>query len=555
MHATSAFRWSLALAPLLAVACSDATPPTVTPDAGLTPPPATVTFSPPEPVLRRLTQAQYVNAIHDLLGDDLLVSRPMEPDVPLDGSISVGAASTSISPRGVEQYEALAYDLAEQLLRTGARRARAVSCAPTATVDAVCAETFVRTTGRRLWRRPLTDAEAAALVTLAGNAATTLNDFHRGLEYALSAMLQSPLFLFRVEIAEPVTGAEVARFSPYSLAARLAFFLWNGPADDDLLAAAADGRLSTDEGLRAEVTRMVASPKLNRGLRAFVTEWLGLQRLDSVTKDPMVYTSFSSDVPAAAREETLSLAEHLAITRDADFREIITTREIFVNRRLASIYNVRAPSQTRPDGFGLTTLPEDSPRRGLLGHVSMLALAAHPVSTSPTLRGKFIRESLLCNEVPMPPVNVNTALPEPATGLRTMRERLLRHQADPTCRSCHALLDPIGLALENFDGIGSYRADDHGAAIDASGNLDGVAYRDARGLTQTIHDSTAFPRCMTTRLYRFAYGRHESDGEEAEVSRLAQDFAYGGYRLRRLMSSIATSAAFRRADSAAGRQP
>lgn len=155
----------------------------------------------------------------------------------------------------------------------------------------------------------------------------------------------------------------------------------------------------------------------------------------------------------------------------------------------------------------------------------------------------------------MPPVNVNTALPEPTTGLRTMRERLLRHQVDPTCRSCHALLDPIGLALENFDGIGAYRADDHGAAIDASGNLDGVAYRDSRGLTQTLHDSPSFPRCMTTRLYRFAYGRHESDGEEAEVGRLTQDFAYGGYRLRRLMSSIATSAAFRRADSTAGRQP
>ncbi len=555
MHATSASRWSLALAPILAVACSDATPPTVTPDAGVTPPPSTVTFNPPEPVLRRLTQAQYVNAIHDLLGDDLLVSRPMEPDVSLGGSISVGAAGTSISPRGVEQYEALAYDLAEQLLRTGARRARAVSCTPMAIVDATCAETFVRATGRRLWRRPLTDAESTALVTLAGNAAMTLNDFHRGLEYALSAMLQSPLFLFRVEIAEPATGADVARFSPYSLAARLAFFLWNGPADDDLLAAAADGRLSTDEGVSAEVTRMVASPKLNRGLRAFVTEWLGLQRLDAVTKDPMVYTSFSSDVPAAAREETLSLAEHLAVTRDADFRDIITTREIFVNRRLASIYNVRAPSQMRPDGFGLTTLPEDSPRRGLLGHVSMLALAAHPVSTSPTLRGKFIRESLLCNEVPMPPVNVNTALPEPTTGLRTMRERLLRHQVDPTCRSCHALLDPIGLALENFDGIGAYRTNDHGAAIDASGNLDGVAYGDSRGLTQTLHDSPAFPRCISTRLYRFAYGRHESDGEEAEVGRLAQDFAYGGYRLRRLMSSIAVSPAFRRADSTAGRQP
>jgi hypothetical protein len=546
---TSAYRWSFAFAPILAVACSDApSTPTVTPDAGVAQPPSAVPYTPPAPVLRRLTQAQYVNAVHDLLGDDLLVSRPMEPDVELSRSISAGASGTSISPRGVEQYEALSYDLAEQLLRNEARRARAVTCAPVATVDPACAETFVRATGRRLWRRPLADAEVTALVTLAANAATTLGDFHRGLEYALSAMLQSPHFLFRAELAEPAAAAEPARFSAYSLAARLSFFLWNAPPDDALLAAAAAGRLATDDGVRAEVERLVASPRLARGLRAFVTEWLGLQHLDTVSKDPMVFTSFSNDVPAAAREETLSLAEHLALTRDGDFRDLLTTRETFVNRRLASIYNVRAPLQTRADGFGLVTIPDDSPRRGLLGHVSILALAAHPTSTSPTLRGKFIREALLCNEVPMPPVNVNTALPEPAAGLRTMRERLSRHQADPSCRSCHTLLDPIGLALEHFNGIGSWRPTDVGAAIDASGSLDGVSYRDALGLGQTIHDAPGFPRCVTTRLYRFAYGRHETDGEEAEVSRLAQDFAYGGYRLRRLMSQIATSAAFRRAD-------
>lgn len=547
-------RWSFAIAPLLAVACNDAAP-AATPDAGVARPPESVAFTPPEPVLRRLTRAQYINSVHDVLGDDLLVSRPTEPDLPLSGSIAVGAATTSISPRGVEQYEALAFDLAEQLLRNETRRARAVTCTPSATVDATCADRFLRDTGRRLWRRPLTDAEATALVALAGDAAMTLNDFHRGLEYALSAMLQSPNFLFRTELPEAPAGGQPAQFSPYSLASRLAYFLWNGPADDALLAAAADGRLATDEGLRAEVERMVASPKLSRGLRAFVSEWLGLQRLDDVSKDPTIFPSFSADVPAAAREETLSLAEHLALTRDADFRDIVTTRETFLNRRLASIYNVRAPSEVRADGFGLTTLPDDSPRRGLLGQVSVLALAAHPVSTSPTLRGKFIREALLCNEIPMPPVDVNTALPEPSASLRTMRERLQRHQAVASCRSCHILLDPIGLALEHFDGMGRYRRTDNGAPLDPSGSLDGVSYADANGLAQAVHDARDFPRCITTRLYRYAYGHHEEDGEEAEIRRLNQDFAYGGYRLRRLMSSIATSPAFRRADGTTGSTP
>ncbi len=552
----SASPWILALSTVLSAACGDVG--SVTVDAGATqatPPPDSVPFSPPAPVLRRLTQAQYANVVHDVLGDGVVLAQRMEPDVTLDGSTSVGAATTSISARGVEQYESIAYDVARQLLGAGPLRAAATPCTPAGPTDDACAERFVRQTGLHLWRRPVTDDEAHTLVTVANASATALNDFYAGLQFALSAMLQSPNFLFRTELGDGAAMGPTAQFSPYPLASRLAFFLWNGPPDDALLAAAADGSLATDAGLQAQVDRMLLSPKLNRGLRAFVTEWLSLQNLDAVSKDAVVFPSFSADTPLAAREETLSLAEHLALTTDADFRDIVTTRQTFLNRRLASIYNVRAPAATRADGFGLATLPDTSPRRGILGHVSILSQFAHPTTSSPTLRGKFVRSALLCNQIPMPPVNVNTALPVISPTVRTMRDRLIQHQANPTCRACHALLDPIGLGLEHFDGIGRYRSVDNGAAIDASGNLDGAPFSDSASLAQVIHDDVSFPRCITTRLYRFAYGRTEGDGEEAEISRLTQAFAYRGYRLRALMSTIATSTAFRRADGATGSHP
>lgn len=499
-------------------------------------------YTPPAAVLRRLTQEQYATAVHDLLGESVLVSRSLEPDTRVAGSFSVGAAQTALSSRGVEQYQSRAYEVAEQVLRDPARRAAVMPCAPTGEADRACAETAVRALGRRLWRRPLTQDEVTAVAAVGLDAASTLHDFHRGMEYALAALLTSPEFLYRVELGAPdASDPSRWRFTPHELASRLSFFLWNGPPDEALLTAADDGTLATDAGLRAQVRRMLDDARARRGLRAFVSDWLQLDRLDDLQKDGAVFTSYSADVAPAAREETLRGFERLVFDRDVDVRDVMTTRETFVNRKLASIYNVRAPSLT---DFALTTLPASGPRVGLLGQTSVLALYAHPTSTSPTLRGRFVRETLLCQTIDLPPVNVNTALPEPSPQLRTLRERLTQHRADPSCAGCHARLDNIGYGFENFDGIGRYRVTENGAMINAAGDLDGGFFTDLPGLARQVHDHPDLPRCVVRRVYRWAYGRVEGAGEAREVARLGAVFEADGYRLRALLEAVATSPAF-----------
>ncbi|MFO0602444.1 MAG: DUF1592 domain-containing protein [Polyangiales bacterium] len=548
-------RFAAAALVALALGCDEPAPAA---DAGLDaqspPPPAFV----PEPVtLRRLTQSQYANALHDLFGDAVIVPRALEPDTDREGSRAVGASETSISPRGTEQYQDAAYAVAEQVLRDPARRAAAVPCTPAGPGDAVCAASFVRAAGRRVWRRPLTEDEVGRIAAVVTRAGTTLMDFHRGAEYGLAALLQAPDFLFRAELGADAAGrAGERRYAGHELAARLSFFLWDSTPDDALLDAAQSGALDTPAGLEREVDRMLASPKARRGLRAFVTDWLQLAKLDSLSKDATIFPSFSADLGASAREEVLRNAEAITFDRPGDFRDFFTSRETFVNRRLAAIYGVQFPvREASATQFERVTLPGSTPRRGFLGSVAFLALEAHPVSTSPTLRGRFVRETLLCNDIPMPPVNVNTAIPAPSTQLRTLRQRLAAHVEVASCRGCHSFIDPPGLAFEHFDGIGRFRATDNGAAIDASGTLDGRSYRDAGEFAAIVRDHWQLPECIVKRAYRHAWGQVETAAQREETQRLQERFAASGYQLRALMREVALGDNFRRAAPPAAATP
>jgi hypothetical protein len=195
----------------------------------------------------------------------------------------------------------------------------------------------------------------------------------------------------------------------------------------------------------------------------------------------------------------------------------------------------------------MVTFDAGSPRAGLLGQISILALYAHPVATSPTLRGKFIRERLLCDPVPHPPVGVNTAIPEPSPDALTLRSRLLAHQEVEYCATCHRRLDGIGLGLEAFDGLGRFRDLENGVPIDASGDVDGRPFRDAIQLGQTIHDDPRFAECVVRQAYRVATGHIETEGEAGTLRDLWIDFATHGYSLRHLVEAIVVSDAFRRA--------
>lgn len=529
---------------LLVIALLAASVPSCADDERPAGPSGPVVFPDPVPArgaLSRLTRSQYRNVVAELFGPTVVVPSALEPDLPMEGSAALGAANASISRRGVEQYERAAYAIAEQAMEPGPVRDALVPCAPAAPGDAACAAEVLAPLARRAWRRPITEGELDALVAVAVNAAATLGDFYDGLEYAIAAVLTSPDMLYRPALGTdaPMGGA----LTDVELASRLSFFLWDTLPDEPLLQAAEAGTLAGD-GLTEEVDRMLADERLRQGMRAFVSDWLSLDRLSDLTKDSTIFRAASPELGPAAREETLLFFEHLFLTSEAPLHEMFTSRTTFVNRRLAAIYEVEAPLR---DGFGMVTLPENDERRGVLGQVSVLALHAHAVSTSPTLRGRFIRETLLCTTVPAPPVNVNTAIPEPSTEARTLRERLASHREVSFCASCHALLDPIGLGLEHFDGVGAWRELDNGAAIDATGDLDGRSFEDFRELADALARHPDVRPCFVRRVFRYATGRPDDADDFGAIAELSQALEDGGDRYRALLRAIATSPVFRTA--------
>jgi hypothetical protein len=492
----------------------------------------------PAPALRRLTQAQYRNAVHDVLGADIVIPTGLEPDEAAGGLFSIGAAATTISPRGVEQYEAAAYQIADQVTAEPDRRAQLVPCTPASTRDDACAKTALEASGRRLWRRPLSEAELATHVEIAGRAAETLGDFYEGLEFGLATQLQSPAFLFRAELGAPASGGR--DYDDWELAARLSFFLWNTTPDDTLLTAAAAGDL-TGDGYEAQVDRMLSDPRARQGVRNLFTEQLQLYNLDTLTKDPLIYLHMSADVGPSAREQTLADIEQIVFDNE-DWRTFYTSRRTHLNRKLAALYDVRAPAR---DGFGVTELPEEGPRAGFLGQVSFLALAAHPTSSSATLRGKFVQQVLLCNPIPAPPANVNTMIPEPSPDAPTLRDRVRIHLTDPFCASCHRITDPIGLGFEHFDGLGSYRAADDGATLDVSGELEGKPFNGAVEIGHLISEHPKLAPCLARTVYQYANGRVATDEEDALIEWYAAGFAGDDDHVLALLRDIATSQAFR----------
>lgn len=493
------------------------------------------------PVLKRLTRTQYENTLHDLLGAGILVPDDLEPDAASNGLLLLGGTVNSLSAVGVEQYESAAFDVAHRALVDPTAHAALVACTA---MDEACTRATLGTFGRRAWRRPLTPEELDRITAIATTAGTTLGTWDEGLEFGLAAIVESPFFLYRVEMGEDdpdVPGGR--RYTSWEMATRLSFFLWDTTPDDTLLAAAEAGDLVTDAGLDAQVDRMLADPRAHQGVRAFFDEMLTLYQLEDLSKDPALFVHMSEHVGPSARQETLALAEWLAFDEDADYRDFYTTTTTFLDTKLAAIYAVPAPSVS---GSARTELPEDGGRRGFLGQVSFLALQAHPTSTSPTLRGMFVREVLLCTPLALPPANVDTSIPASSADEPTMRDRLEVHVSDPSCAACHLMTDPIGLGFETFDGLGGSRDAENGYPIDPSGDLDGVAFSDALDFAGVLHEHARLGPCFAETMYQYGTGHATPDAEAELVDWHARGFAENGYRIQWLLGDIVASPAFRR---------
>ena len=538
----------------------------VPPEPDLPPPP----FAPAPAQLLRLTAEQFDNVVHDLYGDDVVSALPLEPDVRLAGFFAVGAGVDSISESGVNQYEAQALSIGEQVMTAGPARDALFDCTPSGTTDDACARAFITRHGRMTYRRSLTEAEITRFVTLAREAATVRGDFHAGLSLVVAAQLQSPNFLYRRELGEALPSTEgqpegYRELRGTELASRLSFFPWNTTPDADLLDAAESGALDTTEGLEAEVRRMVDDPRTRRAVRSFFSEMLQLDRLSNLSKDRNAFLHYSPAVGPAAREETLLTIEDHVFGQDADYRDLMTTRTTFIDRTLAAIYEVPAPTR---EGYGRYEHSATGMRRGLLGQLSFLALHAHATRSSPTLRGRFVRINLLCTEVPPPPANVAVDLSETDATL-SIRDQLWEHRENPVCASCHELMDPIGLGFENFDGLGQFRdvdwrltfgpdgdvvRDDNGDRVlargpelDVTGELDGVPFETPIELTDALRNHPDLPTCLTRSVYRYATGHEELRSEAAQLVALGESFADSGYRVKELLVQVALSEGFRRA--------
>jgi hypothetical protein len=502
----------------------------------------------PVPALRKLTIAELTNSIHDLLGSSAPVPAQLEPDQQLDGFRSVSASVVAVSPMGVSQYETAINGAAQYAFSSAAQAATVLSCLPASATDTACPLSQVLGAfGRRAFRRTLTAADLTRYASVATDIAKEPGgSILVGLKYAVSAILQSPEFLYRVELGAP-SSADGGRnkYTDFEMASRLASLLWVSVPDDALMTAAASGSLSTPAGVLAQAKTMLASPKAHQSIANFANDLYGMDPssgtpLTTTFKDPAFYPNWTKTLPVAMQQELLMRVDDVAFT--GDYLSLYDSATVFVNNELAKIYGL---PQAATDGFRKATLPAGSPRVGLLGAGAILASNGLPQRSSPTLRGRFVAEQLLCKVVPPPPPNVNTNVLDMLPAGSSVKATLEAHRQSAACASCHALMDPVGLGLENFDSVGTYRTTDNNVPIDATGALDGMAFQDEASMAKVLRNHPQAAACFVGKLYEQAQGREPLPVDAPVVASLSKQFETSGHRADQLLLDIASSDAFR----------
>ena len=428
-------------------------------------------------------------------------------------------------------------------------RRRIFSCRPLDASPAAeigCARDMLATLARRAYQRPLTDADVELLLGFYREGRAT-GDFEAGIEMALRRLLVSPEFLFRVE-RDPLNenGDEPDRpyhISDLELASRLSFFLWSSIADDELLDVAANGSLRDPGVLESQVWRMLADTRAETLVTNFAAQWLYLRNLPAVSPDFIAFPDFDDTLRRALRRETELFFESI-VREDRSALDLLTANYTFLNELLAKHYDI---PNIYGSHFRRITLPPESPRGGLLGQGSILAVTAYATRTSPVVRGKWVLENLLGTPPPPPPPNVPPLSEETSDAVLSMRERMGQHRRNPVCASCHAIMDPVGLSLENFDAIGRWRTLTDGfAPIDASGRFpDGAPFVGVSGLKQAIlNRSDQFVRTLTEKLLTYALGRAMEYYDEPAVRAIERAAAHDDYRFSSLILGIVKSTPF-----------
>jgi hypothetical protein len=414
-------------------------------------------------------------------------------------------------------------------------------CRPAGAVEEpACARKILGTLARRAYRRPVDNADLEILLRFYDDGRKA-GSFETGIEAALRRLLVSPQLLFRVE-RDPVTGPEVYRISELELASRLSFFLWSSSPDDDLLDAAARGTLRNPATLRQQVRRMLADPRIHALTSNFAGQWLYLRNLPAATPNDVMFPYFGENLRQDFQKETELFFEAL-LRENRSVTDVLTADFTFVNERLAKHYGIRNVYGSR---FRRVHI-DDPDRRGLLGQGSFLTVTSHPDRTSVVGRGKWILENLLGSPPPPPPPNV-PALPENTGGgpTETLRARMAQHRANPVCAGCHARMDPLGFALENFDATGRWRSHEGFQTIDASAALpNGAQFEGPVGLRDWLMgQSQQIVMTVTEKLLTYALGRGVEYFDAPTVRKVTADAARDNYRFTTLIIGIVESAPF-----------
>ncbi len=475
--------------------------------------------------LRRLTNAEYVNTVSDLLGDISTLNLDFAGELTTEGFPFLNnAGAQQTPPELAHQYLTAAEKIAADTVAN--RLARVLTCDPAAAGEPACASTFITSFGTKAFRRPIDAEQTTALLSVWQVGRDTGGNFNAGVEAVIATVLQMPEFLYRFELspaAIPLDG--------YDMATRLSYLLWNSGPDDALLAAAQAGKLQSAADIAAQVTRMLAMPRAHEMVLRFHDQWLQVAGVGSLEKDPMQYPKFSPGVATAMQQELRSLVDAVVFQGDGKIGGLFTAPYTFANDVLGKFYGINGLTATftRVDQATLGMRPA----AGILTAGGLLAAHADRNNTSPTKRGIFVREALLCEGLPPPPPNANIVPPVTKPN-QTRRQAMLTHVTDPVCAACHQMMDQIGFGFEGFDSSGAWRTVENGQPIDATGNIIQSdipgAFNGPVELGAKLAASEEAVSCAATQWFRFAFGRESGDssGDKCAVTQLHDAMKSGG---------------------------
>lgn len=505
----------------------------------------------PRTPLRRLTRFEYANTVKQLLGIDPSPVADLPVDEVTDG-FSNNAGVLTVSPLHAEKYVLVSEALAKAAIAAaGTGLSKLTGCDAAAKGEDACAADFARRFGRRAFRRPTTADDERILMAMY-SAGRMGGSYAEGIEVIIRAALQSPHFLYRLETTTPPDAStKLVPLSQFELATRLSFLIWGAGPDDALLDAAARGELGTRAAVATKARAMLQDPKARVAVTEFYKQWIGTSRLDVTSKSATLFPAYSPAARDAMARELPAFVEHVIWTGDRKLSTLLTSPMAFVSGPLASIYGVTVSGGAANTTPQMVMLPDSQGRSGILTQAAFLSVQAHPDQTSPVLRGKFVRTKLMCQPPDPPPPDADITPPD-VSEAPTARQRASAHlTAGASCFGCHQLMDPIGLAFENFDAIGQYRTMENGMKIDVSGSILGPmdpalagAFTGVRELGAKLAASDQVRDCVATQWFRFATGRAETNGDACSLGTLQETFSTKGGDLAELVVGMTETDAF-----------